>query len=296
MTRAISRLVPTALALALAAGAASAGTLLPKFNPDRFVAGQAVDNRYFPLEPGRRAVLRASGVEGGEVFHEKSVLRVLDRPGPRILGVRTTTQLDKAYEDGLLVEKTFDYFAQDRRGNVWYMGEDVTNFHYDDDGKLIGKDHESAWRAGRRGAKPGWIMPARQIVGQRYFQEHARRDEALDKGQTLGIRGRLRVGGTVYRNVLRVLETNPFEPNSREIKYYAPRVGLIRDDEGLDKNLKNPDLIFRRDDDSRRVRAERAASRRDHAERADARRDRATRAASRRGEGRGDRRSGGKRR
>ena len=270
MTRAISRLVPTALALALAAGAASAGTLLPKFNPDRFVAGQAVDNKYFPLEPGRRAVLRARGVEGGEVFHEKSVLRVLDRPGPRILGVRTTTQLDKAYEDGLLVEKTFDYFAQDKRGNVWYMGEDVTNFHYDDDGNLIGKDHESAWRAGRRGAKPGWIMPARQIVGQRYFQEHARRDEALDKGQTLGIRGRLRVGGTVYRNVLRVLETNPFEPNSREIKYYAPRVGLIRDDEGLDKNLKNPDLIFRRDDDSRRVRAERAASRRDRAERADA--------------------------
>ena len=97
---------------------------------------------------------------------------MLDRPGPRILGVRTTTQLDKEYEDGLLVEKTFDYFAQDKRGNVWYMGEDVTNFHYDDDGNLIGKDHESAWRAGRRGAKPGWIMPARQIVGQRYFQEH----------------------------------------------------------------------------------------------------------------------------
>ena len=97
---------------------------------------------------------------------------MLDRPGPRILGVRTTAQLDKEYEDGLLVEKTFDYFAQDKRGNVWYMGEDVTNFHYDDNGNLIGKDHELAWRAGRRGAKPGWIMPARQIIGQRYFQEH----------------------------------------------------------------------------------------------------------------------------
>ena len=67
----------------------------------------------------------------------------------------------------------------------------------------------------------------------------------------------------MYRNVLRVLETNPFEPRSREIKYYAPRVGLIRDDEGLDRNLKNPDLIFRRDDDGRRDRAERADSRRD---------------------------------
>ena len=158
-------------------------------------------------------MLRARGVEDGERFRERSVLTVvLDRPGPRILGVRTTTQLDKAFEDGLLVEKTFDYFAQDKRGNVWYIGEDVTNFRYDDDGNLIGKDHESAWRAGRRGAKPGWIMPARQIIGQRYYQEIARRDEALDKGQTHAILGRLRVGGTVYRNVLRVLETNPFEP------------------------------------------------------------------------------------
>ncbi len=86
---------------------------------------------------------------------------MLDRPGPRILGVRTTTQVDKAYEDGLLVEKTFDYFAQDRRGNVWYMGEDVTNFHYGEDGKLIGKDHELAWRAGRRGEQYVVEAPAR---------------------------------------------------------------------------------------------------------------------------------------
>ena len=59
MTRANLRLIPTALALVLAAGAASAETLLPKFDPDRFVAGQAVDNKYFPLAPGDRAVLRA---------------------------------------------------------------------------------------------------------------------------------------------------------------------------------------------------------------------------------------------
>jgi hypothetical protein len=178
------------------------------------------------------------------------------------------------------------------------MGEDVTNFHYDDDGNLTGTDHESEWRAGRRGGKPGWIMPARQIVGQRYFQEHARRDQALDIGETLGIRDRLRVGGTVYRNVLRVLETNPFEPGSREIKYYAPGVGIIREDEGLDRNMKNPDLIFRRVDDGRGYRAERegAASRRDRAAGAQARRDRVEHTAGRRDQSRDGRRSGGRRR
>ena len=148
MTHTILRLVPAAVALVLVGGIAPAETLLPKFDPDRFVEGQAIDNKYFPLEPGRRAVLRAKGVEDGERVRERSVLTVLEDPGPRILGVRTVTQLDKAYEDGLLVEKTRDYFAQDKRGNVWYMGEDVTNFHYDDNGNLIRKDHESEWRAG----------------------------------------------------------------------------------------------------------------------------------------------------
>jgi hypothetical protein len=250
MTRTDLRLISTALALVLAAGAASAATLLPKFDPDRFIEGQQVDSKYFPLAPGDRAVFRGRDNEG-EPIGERSVTRTLDRPGPRILGVRTTILLDKEFEDGLLAEKTFDYFAQDKRGNVWYMGEDVTNFHYDDNGNLIRKDHESEWRAGRRGAKPGWIMPAKQIIGQRYFQEHARRDEALDKGKTHGILGRLRVGDTVYRNVLRVLETNPFEPKSREFKYYAPRVGLVRIEEGLNRKLKNPEAVFNRDDGGR---------------------------------------------
>jgi len=256
MTRTLSRLVLAAVALTLAATAAPAETLRPKFDPDRFTRGQAVDNKYFPLRPGTTSVLRGRGFEDGERIREKSVLRVLDRPGPRILGVRTTIHLDKAFENGRLVEKTFDYFAQDNRGNVWYLGEDVTNYRYDDQGNLIGTDSESAWRAGRRGARPGWIMPARQVIGQRYFQERARRDEALDKGQTHAVLGRLRVGDKVYRNVLRVLETNPFEPGAREFKFYAPKVGLIRVEEGLNRNLKKPDIVFERT----KTRRERAAA------------------------------------
>ena len=256
MTRTLSRLVLAAVALTLAATAAPAETLRPKFDPDRFTRGQAVDNKYFPLRPGTTSVLRGRGFEDGERIREKSVLRVLDRPGPRILGVRTTIHLDKAFENGRLVEKTFDYFAQDNRGNVWYLGEDVTHYRYDDQGNLIGTDSESAWRAGRRGARPGWIMPARQVIGQRYFQERARRDEALDKGQTHAVLGRLRVGDKVYRNVLRVLETNPFEPGAREFKFYAPKVGLIRVEEGLNRNLKKPDIVFERT----KTRRERAAA------------------------------------
>ena len=166
MTCAIVRLAPTALALVLVAGPAPAETLRPKFDPDKFEAGQAIDNKYYPLAPGDRVVLTARGVDDeGERFRVKDVLTfVRDRPARRIEGVRVTAQLDKGVRGrAAAVEKTFDYFAQDKRGNVWYLGEDVTNFRYDDDGNLIGKDNESAWRAGRHRAKPGWIMPARQI-------------------------------------------------------------------------------------------------------------------------------------
>ena len=255
MTRIVHHLVPAALALTLATGAATAETLRPNFDPDKFVPRQAIDNKYYPVKPGERAVLIAKGVDDeGERFHIKEVLKAVTSPRERIAGVRVTAQLDKEWENGLLQEKTYDYYAQDKRGNVWYMGEDVTNYRYDDNGNLIGTDSESAWIAGRRGAKPGWIMPARQIIGQRYFQEIARRDEALDKGKTHAILDRLRVGGTVYRNVLRVLETNPFEPNDREFKYYAPRVGVIRIEEGLNKNLRNPEVVYnRRDDDGSRA-------------------------------------------
>lgn len=279
MIRAIPRLAPTVLALLLATGGASAETLRPKFVADDFVQGQAIDNKYLPLVPGSRAVLRGRGVEDGERVRGRSVYQVLEQPGPNILGVTVTTLLDKAYENGRVVEKTYDYFAQDKRGNVWYLGEDVTNFRYDDQGNLIGKDNASAWRAGRRGAKPGWIMPARQIVGQSYFQERARRDEALDKGQTNAVLGRLRVGDTIYRNVLRVLETNPFEPGAREFKYYAPRVGLVRAEEALDRNLENPQVVFDRTDGDRRARAGKARDRR--SERAEKRSGRSGKSRSR---------------
>lgn len=259
MTRIVHHFVPAALALGLATGAATAETLRPNFDPDKFVPRQAIDNKYYPLAPSDRVVLTARGVDDeGKRFHIRNVLKVVTSPRPRIEGVRVTAQLDREYANGLLQEKTYDYFAQDKRGNVWYMGEDVTNYRYDNKGNLIGTDSELAWLAGRRGARPGWIMPARQIIGQRYFQEIARRDEALDKGKTHAVLGRLRVGDTVYRNVLRVLETNPFEPKDRELKYYAPRVGLIRIEEGLNKNLEHPEVVFNRREEGRGAAADRA--------------------------------------
>ncbi len=239
----------TALAAALAAATAacavplSAATLLPAFDAAAFTPGAKIDHPYFPLRPGARTVLLARGEDDGEPFEERSELTVI-KGGPTILGVQATTQRDRAFEDGRLVEDTYDYYAQDRAGNVWYLGEDVTNYRYDDEGRLLGTDNASAWRAGVNGAKPGYIMPGNLEIGLRYFQEHAPADEALDEAEIAGLGEVVALELGVFENVLRVFETNPLEPDAREFKYYAPGIGLILAAEGLDASRGNPELVF----------------------------------------------------
>ncbi len=169
----------------LAPGSAASAPVLPDFSAATFVPGTPVDNRYFPLLD-RKTRVYVSQESGESNRFELTVLGT----GPTILGVQTTARRDRAFEDGRLVEDTFDYFAQDTDGNVWYFGEDVTNYLYDAAGNLIGTDNASAWRAGENfadpigdPAKPGFIMPAAPAVGFEYFQEFAPDDEALDQGR-----------------------------------------------------------------------------------------------------------------
>jgi hypothetical protein len=230
------------------AGPAWASTvpLLPDFAAATFVPGQAIDNPYFPVLPGPGARLEAQGInEDGEVFVERIDLR-FDGAGPVIAGVATTVLRDRAYEDGVLVEETFDFYAQDSLGNVWYMGEDVTNYNYDADGDLIGTDSASSWRAGVNGAKPGYAMPADALPGLAYYQEFAHADKALDEGLILGFLDTLDVSGVTFADVLMVFESSAIDPALREIKYYAPGFGLIRADEGVDADYRNPTLVLSR--------------------------------------------------
>jgi hypothetical protein len=229
--------------LASLAAAAAAAPVLPDFAAATFTPGAAVDNPYFPLVAGSRTVTEARYVEDGETVVERSELEVLG-PGPTILGVQATVRRDRAYEDGLLVEDTFDYYAQDTVGNVWYLGEDVVNYHYDDDGVLIGTDNASAWIGGVGGALPGFIMPAAPIIGFNYYQEFAAADAALDQATILSIGETATFGSWTFENVLRVVETTELDPDVREAKLYAPGVGVIAALEGLDETFGNPQVVF----------------------------------------------------
>jgi hypothetical protein len=125
------------------------------------------------------------------------------------------------------IEKTIDYFAQDRRGGVHYLGEDVDEYPAGG-----GVSHEGQWRAGRRGARPGLLMPAEPAVGRRFKSENAP-PIAVEKDKVVAMNGTETVRGVRYRHVMTIREhaTVP-KPAEFETKTYAPGVGVITEANG----------------------------------------------------------------
>src|SRR5689334_21020882 len=158
------------------------GTYAPTIDPADFVRG--VDNRYFPLKPG--TTFHYKGVqEDGKTPQSDDA--VVTKRGKTILGVKATVVQDSVYQRGKLIERTFDWYAQDKYGNVWYMGELAREVKH---GRLV-KAGDS-WQAGARGAKAGIIMPGNPQPGDQYRQEYYP-GHALDQARVLGPGGTVKV-------------------------------------------------------------------------------------------------------
>jgi hypothetical protein len=186
----------------------------PSPDPDDFVEG--IDNPYLPLTPGRRWVYESGGIEP-----ERTTVTVTGDT-KEVQGVTTTVVRDVVRDsEGRVVENTFDWFAQDRAGNVWYFGEDTTE--YDDRGR---PDHSGSWEAGVDGAQAGLVMPAQPRVGDGYQQESFP-GVAEDRGEVLSLDESVNVPFGSYTDVLQTEDTTPLEPGLVERKYYAPGVGLV---------------------------------------------------------------------
>ncbi|MHC4224817.1 MAG: hypothetical protein ACYSUN_12565, partial [Planctomycetota bacterium] len=129
--------------------------------------------------------------------------------------------------DTVLMEDTHDWYAQDDGGNVWYMGESVDNYEYDDQGNFQGINHDGAWEAGVDGAEAGILMWASPQIGRSYQQEYYE-DEAEDMGRDIAVGVTVVLSdGTTYTGCLKVLEWTPLEPETLEYNYYAPGVGVV---------------------------------------------------------------------
>jgi hypothetical protein len=214
----------------------------PARNPATFVEGEAyrphidpadfvdvVDNRYHPLEPGTVRVYQ--GRSEGE--REKTVVTVTDRT-KEVMGVTTTVVRDQVFVAGELAEDTFDWFAQDRYGNVWYFGEVTAEY---EGGKVVSR--EGSWEAGVDGAQPGIVMPGDPRIGETYRQEYYA-GEAEDMGKVVRQGGSVTVPYGSFDDVLVTEDWTPLEPKLLENKYYAPGVGAV-----LERLIEGGDEILR---------------------------------------------------
>jgi hypothetical protein len=143
------------------------------------------------------------------------------RTTKRIAGVTCVVVHDVAYVDGRLEEDTFDYFAQDKAGNVWYFGEDTAQYA---NGVVVGV--EGAWTTGVDGAKPGVVMPAIPRVGVTYHQEFLL-GTAENAAEVKSLSDPVTVPYGSFGKSLRTSEFSPLEPGAFEAKYYVKGVGQV---------------------------------------------------------------------
>ena len=219
--------ITCATVMAMSSGLASiaaAVTHPPDVNPANFGCG--VTNPLFPLEPGTTYTYQgeSEGVPTSNVTEVTCSTRVI-HPEPGSAGVTTTVVHDLAFEGNppVLVEETFDHFATDCDGNVWYFGEDTTEFP--------SGSTEGSWLAGVNDADAGFIMLANPQVGNRYFQEFAPK-VAVDQAKVISLDGSACVPYQTpdfcSDELLVTRETSQLDPSVVENKYYATGIGFIR--------------------------------------------------------------------
>jgi hypothetical protein len=205
----------SALLASLAGTATSAAP--PSFVPANFV--DRVDNPWFPLKPGTVLVYR--GVKDGRP--SRDVVTVTSRKRT-IAGVRATEVEDRLYERGRLAERTTDWYAQDRQGNVWYLGERTAEL--DANGRVTSR--EGSWLAGRDGARAGLFMPGDPKVGytarQEYYKGHAE-----DHFRVLALTASVTTPFVSSRHALLTREWTPLEPGTIDHKLYVRGIGTVRE-------------------------------------------------------------------
>jgi hypothetical protein len=177
----------------------------------------AIDNPYFPLPVGRKLVYR--GVKDGR--SQTDVVTVTKRTKTVAEGITARVVSDIATHNGKLLEKTEDWYAQDKQGNVWYVGEKTAAFG--PKGKV---DRSGSWEAGVHDGEPGIVMKANPQIPDAYRQEYLA-GEAEDTAWIVQRGGSINVPFRAFKNVLVSLEAARIEPGAYDKKVYASGFGIV---------------------------------------------------------------------
>lgn len=194
---------------------------LPDVSAVSFVTAE-IANPYMPLPVGAAWVYEIATDEGVERIAVSVTEDTREIEGVTAVVVRDTVTLD-----GEVTEDTFDWYAEDTEGNVWYLGEETCVY---EDGECV--DTEGSWEWGVDGALPGIAMPANPAVdGQPYYQEYYV-DHAEDVGEVVAVNQAVTTEGGTFDDCIKTHDTSTLDLNLDEYKYYCRGVGVVRVDEG----------------------------------------------------------------
>ena len=179
-----------------------------------------ITNPWWPLRVGSRWIYRETAPDGTVL---RVVVTVLAKTKRIANGVTARVVHDVVTEDGAPVEVTDDWYAQDRCGNVWYLGEATTEY---ENGKPVST--QGSFEAGVDGAQAGVVVPAHPKPGLRYRQEYYE-GEAEDRAEVVSLREQVEVpfGHFGRGEVLMTRDVNPLEPKVLEYKFYARGIGPV---------------------------------------------------------------------
>ncbi len=202
-------------------GTGGASSTLPKgsepFRVDPEAFTTEIDNPYWPMKPGSHWVYRETDAEGDVQRNDV----IVTNKTKTIMGIEAVVVHDTVRQGGQLTEDTFDWYAQDSEGNLWYLGEDTTEY---ENGKV--KTKEGSWEAGVDGALGGIIVPAHPEPGLTYREEYYK-GHAEDGAEVLTLDAHAKVPYGTYEHVLQTRNFSPIEPDVVEEKFYAQGVGVV---------------------------------------------------------------------
>ncbi len=219
-----AKLIPLILLFsffAIACGVSSAGqpneTYDPVIDPANFTT--TIDNPFFPLIPGTKFIFEGQTADG---FERIEVL--VTHETRQVMGIQAVVVRDTVTIDSELVEDTYDWYAQDLEGNVWYFGEEVKDYA---NGEVVST--AGSWEAGVNGALPGVVMWADPQMGQEYRQEYYA-EEAEDMGKVIAVGQSITVPYGSFSDCIVTEDWTPLEPGYMEQKTYCSGVGTVKNE------------------------------------------------------------------
>ena len=195
-----------------------------EFDPNNFDRSTNIDNKWFPLKPGTRYVYKGTTQEEKKRVPHRLEFVVTDL-AKTINGVRALVIWELDYKAGRMVEQELMFFAQDKAGNVWHLGQ-LSEVY--DEKEFVGA---RAFLVGTDGARAGIMVPAEPRPGTpSYSQGYAPPPfNWTDRGRVDQVGQKTCVPTGCYNDIVVIAETSDAEgPKAEQLKYYAPGTGLVR--------------------------------------------------------------------